>query len=91
MTAEQNDTLSRWAPTWIALLGMLGTVLWVANRAGAIEQRVDINARDLTTVVTRAEYLADKNATAAQLADVKITLRDINAKLDRALEAQRKP
>lgn len=91
MSDQQKETVSRWAPTLIALIAILGNLLWISNRAGQIEQRVVTNEKSLTNTVTRAEYLADKASSVTQFADVKSTLRDISSKLDRMIEVQRKP
>ena len=89
MSESQKDTLSRWLPTMVAIAAIIGNILYLGARAGALEQRINYTENALQHAVTRAEYQADKNASANQLADLKTTLREINAKLDRIVEQQR--
>jgi len=86
MSESQKDTLSRWLPTIVAIAAIIGNILWLGARAGALEQRINYTESALQSTVTRAEYLADKTAAAGQLGDVKQTLREINTKIDRLVE-----
>lgn len=87
-TEETKDTLSRWLPTLVAILGILGQTFYFGARLGAAEQELKNTTTMATASVTRVEYLAEKAATGAQLLDVKQTLRDMNQKLDRLVERQ---
>ena len=78
--------MSRWLPTVVAIAAIVGNIIWLGARAGALEQRINYTEAALGNAVTRAEYQADKSATANQLADMKTTLREINTKIDRLVE-----
>lgn len=86
MSEIQKDTLRGWMPTIVAIVAIIGNILWLGSRAGALEQRINYTETALQQAVTRAEYQADKSAAANQLGDVKTTLREINTKIDRLVE-----
>lgn len=86
MSESQKDVLSRWLPTVVAIAAIVGNIIWLGARAGALEQRITYTEAALGQTVTRAEYQADKSAVANQLADMKTTLREINTKIDRLVE-----
>ena len=89
MSDENKDQLSRWLPTIIAIMAIIGNILWLGSKAGALEQRLIYVESSSAGAVTRAEYLADKNASTASLNEVKQSLRDISIKLDRLVERGR--
>lgn len=78
-------------PTIVAIAAIIGNILWLGSRAGALEQRINYTETALQNTVTRVEYVADKTAAANQLGDVKTTLREISTKIDRLVENQRRP
>ena len=86
MSTESKEALSRWLPTIIAIIAIVGNILWLGARAGAMEQRIYANEVALGKSITRAEYSADQRAATQQSDDTKQSLRDINAKLDRLIE-----
>lgn len=86
MSNESKEALSRWLPTIVAIIAIIGNILWLGARAGAMEQRISNNQEALAKTITRAEYSADQRAATAQNDDTKQALRDINAKLDRLIE-----
>ena len=86
MSTESKEALSRWLPTLVAIIAIIGNILWLGARAGAMEQRIATNEIALTKSITRAEYDADKRAATVMNDDTKQALRDINAKLDRLIE-----
>ena len=51
-----------------------------------MDQRIYTNELAIAKTITRAEYEADKRAAAVMSDDIKQTLRDMNAKLDRLIE-----
>ena len=90
-TSEANkDSLSRWMPTVVAIIAILGQVFYFGQRLGAAEQRVATTEtavqQQAAQAVTKAEYIADKNAAVVQTADIKQSLRDLNYKMDRLIE-----
>lgn len=88
MSDRTADALQRWLPAIAALVAILCNILWLGNKAGAMEQRIEYVQTTATLAVTKAEYAADKAGQAAQLNDVKLQLREISAKLDRLVERQ---
>lgn len=86
MSNESRESLSRWLPTVVAIIAIIGNILWLGARAGALEQRIVNNEMALAKTITRAEYTADLRAAALQNDDMKTSLRDISAKLDRLIE-----
>lgn len=86
MSNDQKDALRNWMPTIVAIAAILGNIIWLGARAGALEQRIIYTETALGNTVTRAEYQADKSAVTNQLADMKTTLREINTKIDRLVE-----
>lgn len=86
MSTGSKEALSRWLPTLVAIIAIIGNILWLGARAGAMEQRIATNEIALTKSITRAEYDADKRAATVMSDDIKQTLRDMNAKLDRLIE-----
>jgi hypothetical protein len=91
MSEQQKDAVSRWLPTIVAIAAIVGNIVWLGARAGALEQRITYTESALVQTVTRAEYQADKSATANQLGDMKTTLREINTKIDRLVEMRNAP
>lgn len=87
-TEEVKDRASRWLPTVVALLGVLGQTFYFGQRLGAAEQELKNTSAIANANVSRVEYLAEKSANSSQLQDMKQTLRDMNAKLDRLVERQ---
>jgi len=90
MSEANKDSLSRWLPTIVAILAILGQVFYFGQRLGAAEQRMASTetaiAQQAAQAVTKAEYIADKNAITVQTADIKQSLRDLNYKMDRLIE-----
>lgn len=86
MSENTKDQLSRWLPTIIALAAIVGNILWLGARAGALEQRIIYTEATAQAAVTRLEYQADKTATIGSLAEMRQSLRDISNKLDRLVE-----
>jgi len=86
MSEQTKDQLSRWLPTIIALAAIVGNILWLGARAGALEQRIIYTEQAVQGSVTRVEYQADKSASMSSLADMRQSLRDISNKLDRLVE-----
>lgn len=90
MSEANKDSLSRWLPTIVAIIAILGQVFYFGQRLGAAEQRVASTevavAQQAAQAVTRAEYAADKSAAVVQTADIKQSLRDLNSKMDRLIE-----
>lgn len=91
MSIESKETLARWMPTVLAVAAIIGNILYLGARAGAMEQRIATNEIALTKSITRAEYDADKRAATVMNDDTKQALRDINAKLDRLIEQRIRP
>lgn len=91
MSDLQKDAVARWLPTLVAIAAIVGNIMWLGARAGAIEQRITYTESALSQTVTRAEYQSDRSATANQLDDVKMTLREINTKIDRLVEMRNAP
>jgi len=89
MSDKTQDALARWLPTIIALIAIVGNVLWLGAKAGALEQRLIYVEAATAVAVSRAEYLSDRTTTTASLAEVKQGLRDISMKLDRLVERER--
>ena len=86
MSDQQKDQLSRWMPTVVAILAIVGQVFYFGQRLGASEQRLESVHQIAINSVTRSEYISDKSATAVQMSDIKTALRDLNLKMDRLIE-----
>ena len=86
MSNGSKELLSRWLPTIVAIAAIIGNILWLGERAGKMDQRIYTNELAIAKTITRAEYEADKRAAAVMSDDIKQTLRDMNAKLDRLIE-----
>lgn len=95
MSTSQRDFLSKWMPLLVAVAtnGIL-----VAYGYGKLEQRLspieahvlsDTTERAMAFFVTRQEFGQRNDTRDRELADVKTSLREINAKLDRILEARK--
>ena len=91
MSEMQKDAIAQWLPTLVAIAAIVGNIMWLGARAGAIEQRITYTESALSQTVTRAEYQSDRSATANQLGDMKTTLREINTKIDRLVEMRNAP
>lgn len=87
-TEQTKDSLSRWLPTIVAIIGIVAQGFYLGQRLGAAEQKLDNTTITAHNNVSRVEYLSDKAAQADQLSDLKQALRDINNKLDRLVERQ---
>ena len=94
MSTTQRDWLSKWMPLLVAIAtnGIL-----VAYGYGKLEQRFspieahvlsDTTEKAMALFVSRQEFGQRNETRDRELADVKSTLREINAKLDRILEAR---
>ena len=94
MSTNQREWFSRWMPLLVALAtnGIL-----VAYGYGKLEQRLapleahvlsDTTERAMALFVTRQEFSQRTETRDRELADVKASLREINAKIDRLLEAR---
>jgi len=88
MSEKAKDALSRWLPTIIAIIAIVGNILWLGAKAGALEQRIIYVEASTSAAVSRAEYIADRTAAQAMYAEMKQNLRDISQKLDRIVEAR---
>lgn len=86
MSNEQKDQLSRWMPTIVAILAIVGQVFYFGARLGATEQRLETAHILASNSVSRIEYASDKASATTQVSDVKIALRDLNYKMDRLIE-----
>jgi len=86
MSDNQKDQLSRWLPTVVAILAIVGQVFYFGSRLGANEQKLQAMHEIALSSVTRAEYVADKGAATVQTSDIKTALRDLNLKMDRLIE-----
>lgn len=86
MSDNQKDQLSRWMPTLVAILAIVGQVFYFGQRLGANEQRLESVHGIAVNSVSRSEYISDKTSAAVQVADVKTALRDLNQKMDRLIE-----
>jgi uncharacterized protein with beta-barrel porin domain len=86
MSDNAKDQLARWLPTVIAIAAIIGNILWLGARAGALEERINYTQATAAAAVTRLEYQADRSATATSLSEMRQSLRDISAKLDRLVE-----
>lgn len=90
MSDASKESLSRWMPTIVAIIAILGQVFYFGQRLGANEQRVTTVetevAKQAALIITRAEYSADKAASTVQTGDIKQSLRDLNDKMDRLIE-----
>lgn len=92
MTAPAKESLSRWLPTVVAILAILGQVFWFGQRTGTIEANVKVLSDNqsimfgqIREMVPRMEYAAQQTSTAVQIQDVKQSLRDANNKLDQLI------
>lgn len=83
MSDESKDNLSRWLPTLVAILAIIGQVFYFGSRLGADEIRLSHVELSNASFVTRSEHLSEKEGTIMQFSDIKQSLRDINNKLDR--------
>ncbi len=86
MSDNQKDMLSRWLPTLVAILAILGQVFYFGSRLGASETRLAAAESSVKEAVSRVEYVADRNSTITQFTDIKNSLQNISAKLDRIAE-----
>ena len=86
MSEANKDSLSRWMPTVVAIIAILGQVFYFGQRLGATEQRVASTELTVAGTVTKVEYLADKGAALVQTNDIKQSLRDLNYKMDHLIE-----
>lgn len=86
MSENQKDQLSRWMPTVVAILAIVGQVFYFGQRLGASEQRLESVHSIAVNSVSRVEYSSDKASLNVQNTDVKTALRDLNLKMDRLIE-----
>jgi hypothetical protein len=93
MSSNDWNTVSKWAPTIVALIGIAGTLYYTGERDGRMEARIrtaeehanKLDAR-MDSMVPRIEYSAAQAFTASQVVEVKQGVRDLNSKVDRLLE-----
>jgi hypothetical protein len=94
MSTTQREWFSRWMPLLVAIAtnGIL-----VAYGYGKLEQKLapleahvftDTTERAMALFVTRQEFGQRNDTRDRELADVKASLREINAKIDRLLESR---
>ncbi len=97
MSDSQKDTLSRWLPTIVAVVAIIGQVFYFGTRLGATEQRLVTIEQVAQSALPRNEFLSEKNSACTQFSDFKVLansrdkeikdmFRDINSKLDRLVE-----
>lgn len=92
MSTQQKDWLSKWMPLVVALLTNVGTIAYaygrLEQRLAPIEEftRTNTHERQSTNFVTRPEFVAQKSVRDREVDELKQTLREINAKLDRLIE-----
>lgn len=86
MSDNQKDQLSRWMPTLVAILAIVGQVFYFGQRLGASEERLESVHQIAINSVSRTEYISDKASVAVQTSDIKTALRDLNLKMDRLIE-----
>jgi hypothetical protein len=93
MTAPSKESVSRWLPTVVALIAIVGNILHFGAREGRMEQRVNAleeakreQAARLETLVPRIEYAAAQGYTGQQITRVEKAVAEVSAKLDRLIE-----
>jgi len=92
MSNHQRDTVSRWLPTIVALVGVTiavgGHITYMSKWAGQLEQRVSNIETLVPQIVPRAEYSAMVANRSAELADIKRIVSDTNNKIDKLIERE---
>jgi hypothetical protein len=94
MSDARKDTLLRWLPAFIALVGFIGNAVYVGRWIGAVEQRVEFlekrptQSENLATFVSRNEFNIQRDNRDRQIGDMGKLLTRIEEKLDRVIERQ---
>lgn len=95
MSTAQRDWLSKWLPLVVAIGA---NVVTIAYSYGKLEQRLTpieeyvrtyTHERASASFVTRPEFTNQKSVRDREVDELKQTLREINAKLDRLIERAR--
>jgi len=82
MSDQTKDNLQRWLPTILALVGILGSMLYHTREYGRLEERV-LNMRiSVDQMVTRAEYTAHREARTREYMEIRQVLVRLEGKLD---------
>jgi len=103
MSDAQKESWARWLPALIAVVTLVGNVLYVGYVAGVYKQKIEaVETRMVSDAlatkeqlhdikadyVPRNEYSAAQIYLTQQLGDVKFTLKSLDTKLDRIVERQ---
>lgn len=92
MSAAQKEWISKWLPLVIAIASNLILVAYgygkLEQRLGPLETHVatDTTEHALNMFVTRVEFTQQNLSRDKELAELRIGIREMNAKLDRLLE-----
>lgn len=99
MSISARETLSKWMPVIVALIGLAGNAVYIGRWMGESEQRhaaseqharnADMHrpmSHDLKMFVTRPEFETLKTLRDNELAELRLSFRTIDAKLDRLIE-----
>ena len=92
MSDHNKDLLSRWLPLLVALLANLAMFSYgygkLEQRLAPLETHVSTDTTEaaMRIFVTKAEWSMRNDTRDRELADVKASLAQVNAKLDRLLE-----
>lgn len=87
MSDARKETLMRWLPAFIALVGFVGNAVYVGRWIGQVEQRVEFLEKrpgateNMATFVSRNEFVLLKE-------NLNSTLGRIEQKLDRVVERE---
>lgn len=94
MSDARKDTLLRWLPAFVALVGFIGNAVYIGRWIGAVEARVEFLERqptasaNMATFVSRNEFTLQKENRDRQILDLSKTLNRIEEKLDRMVERE---
>ena len=101
MTAERQDTVQRWLPALVCVVGLAANAVWIGNWSGKVEARlaaVERAAHDpthqmglaqaLETFTTRAEFTARNQMRDVEMADLRTAIGALVVKIDKYLDYQ---
>jgi len=83
MTSPQKESISRWLPAIVALVGVGSHIAYVSKWAGSFEARVVALEASAQTIVPRSEYLAKMVSRDTEIGDIKAIVRDTNLKVEK--------
>ena len=99
MSAQNKEVLSKWLPVIVALAGFVGNISYISRWGGSVETRlaaVEQHAtstalhmpmeRKLELFVARTEFNGARATADAQMSELKTSVHNIDAKLDRLIE-----